>query len=137
MKALLFSILAVFAGSDSAVLAEIPDQPYRVLIGRDGPENDACGAVGKIGWLDPQSDASLAVRGDPSLTGMEQDRLEPGTLVWLCDAQDEWQGIVYPTGNYQDLGDCRVGTPIAEPQAYGGPCRAGWIEGKYIHLVAG
>ena len=41
-----------------------------------------------------------------------KDKLPLSTLVWLCEADEDWQGIVYPTGNNQELGDCRVSSSV-------------------------
>lgn len=113
------------------------DSEVQVMIGRDGPELDACGAIGKVARLDPEGDSFLSVRERPAPEAPEKDRLDARTLVWLCDSADEWQGIVYPSGDYQDLGDCRVGSPVRVAEPYAGPCRHGWVAAHYIELVAG
>lgn len=108
------------------------------LIGSDGPQLDACGGVGRVATLDTH----LPVRERPDQYAQEKDRLPPATLVWLCDKNDgengeDWQGIVYPTGEHQDLGDCRVSSPVAAPEPYKGPCRSGWVLARNLRLVAG
>ena len=117
--------------------AEHPKDSHPVTVGGEGPELDACVAVGRVTGLDPEGDNYLAVRARPHLSGHENDRLDPATLVWLCDKDGDWQGIVYPHGAYQDLGDCRVSSPVTAPEPYGGPCRQGWVLAKYLDLVAG
>ena len=37
----------------------------------------------------------------------------------------------------QELGDCRVSRPVAEPVAYEGPCGWGWVKASSIELLAG
>lgn len=111
------------------------DRP--VLVGKDGPDMDACGAVGKVFGLDREKDEQLVVRLAPHPAGSETDQLDSATLVWLCDTDGDWQGIVYPQGAYQDLGDCRVSGPAAEPHSYAGPCKHGWVLARYLELVAG
>ena len=64
-------------------------------------------------------------------TGNELDRLGPNTNVFMCDQRGRWIGIVYG-GN-----SCGVGSPIADRQAYRGPCKSGWVFDKYIELFAG
>ena len=136
------SILAVLSGS--AFIAACPPgtsssqssaQPVR--IGLDGPELDACGGIGKVVRIGLTRERTLAVRGEPAPRGKELARLESGTLVWLCEGADDYQGIVYASGQFQDLGDCRVSSPVREPEDYTGPCKQGWVEAKYIDLVAG
>lgn len=117
------------------VQAAEPEIPVKV--GRDGPELDACGGIGRVARLNPEGDNFLAVRERPTTEAPEKDRLGPRTLVWLCDGQGEWQGIVYPSGAYQDLGDCRVGSPVPAEAPYDGPCRSGWVHSRFIELVAG
>lgn len=117
--------------------AEHQGENRPVLIGRDGPEIDACGAVGKVTGLNPEKKEQLPVRQSPQPAGSETDHLDAATLVWLCDADGDWQGIVYPQGTYQDLGDCRVSGPVSEQKAYTGPCKYGWVPAKNLELVAG
>lgn len=105
-------------------------------VGRDGPELDACGGVARVSRVNPTGDGLLPVFPQPDDRVRPKDRLVPDTLVWLCDAQDAWQGIVYASGPFQELGDCRVSSPVAQPQAYSGPCRSGWVPAKFLFVVA-
>ena len=87
-------------------------------------------------------DPHLPVRERPDEFAREKDKLSPATLVWLCDKNAgenglDWQGIVYPSGEYQELGDCRVSSPVAAPEPYRGPCRSGWVLARDLRLVAG
>ena len=106
-------------------------------IGQEGPELDACGGIGTVTRLALGETQNLAVRDRPADEGYKKDELAAKTLVWLCDAEGEWQGIVYPGGEYQDLGDCRVSSPVPQPAPYQGPCRHGWVDARFIDLVAG
>lgn len=128
----LFLALAALALPAQAAEPEVP-----VKVGRDGPELDACGGIGRVARLTPEGDNFLAVRERPTAEAPEKDRLDPRTLVWLCDGQAEWQGIVYPKGAYQALEDCQVGGPVPAEAPYDGPCRSGWVASRYIELVAG
>lgn len=107
------------------------------MVGMDGPETDACPALGKVSAIDEKRKKTTPVRITASTSATIKVELAPATLVWLCEAKGEWQGIVYPVGEFQDIGDCRVGSPIAEPQHYVGPCAYGWMEARSIQLVAG
>lgn len=119
---LLSSLLAASADARSA---RVP-----VLVGGD-PDLDACSSVGKIVGLDPNGDNFLSVRSGPGSKYDELDRLHTGDLVYLCDEHGAWQGVVYPAEG------CGVTTSVPNQQPYTGPCRSGWIFGKYVVVVAG
>lgn len=103
------------------------------MIGLDGAQTDACGGIGSVTtW-----EADLPVREQPDDYAREKDRLPIRTLVWLCEAAGDWQGIVYATGEFQELDDCRVSSPVAEPRRYAGPCAFGWVAARNLSLVAG
>ena len=135
LAALLAAPLAVAAllGGGPALAADGEQVPQ---VGRDGPDMDACGGVGRVSRVNPTGDGLLPVFPLPSDQIRPKDRLVPDTLVWLCDAQGDWQGIVYASGQFQELGDCRVSSPVAAPQAYSGPCRSGWVPAKFLYVVA-
>lgn len=118
-----------------AAVATGPARP--VLVGRDGPELEACASVGRVTRPDPEKDSYLSVYARPDDNGGEADRVAGGNLVWLCDSEGDWQGIVYPSGTWQDLGDCRVSSPQQAPGPYAGPCRQGWVQARHLELVAG
>ena len=101
------------------------------VVGNDGPDEDACGGIGRTFTMEE----NLTVYEEPDQYSRKKDGLPTSTLVWLCEAADEWQGIVYPTGEFQDLGDCRVSTPIASPRAYDGPCQHGWVMARNLILT--
>lgn len=107
--------------------------PRVPMVGGDGPETDACGGIGRVFTLEDV----LEVREEPDQYARRKGELPPRTLVWLCEGQGEWQGIVYPTGDFQDMGDCRVSTPVAAPRSYDGPCQHGWVMARNLQLVAG
>ena len=106
------------------------------IVGLDGPDADACSGIGRVSGLDPEGDYALKVHDAPDQAARETDKLKTASLVWLCEADGAWQGIVYaaPGG---DLGDCRVSNPVMLPEPYSGTCRHGWVEARYIQLVAG
>lgn len=101
-------------------------------IGLDGPELDACGGIGSVTHFEPE----IAVLEAPDDYAREKDRLPIRTLVWLCEAVGDYQGVVFAKGEFQDLGDCRVSRPIAAPQAYDGPCSSGWVRATNLSLVS-
>ncbi|WP_374405649.1 hypothetical protein [Pelagerythrobacter sp.] len=103
------------------------------MIGLEGPVTDACGGIARIATYDEDE----IVRERPDAEALETDTLPPRSLVWLCEGEGEWQGIVYPSGEFQELGDCRVSSPIAESRPYDGPCRHGWVTAANLQLVAG
>ncbi|MXO64493.1 hypothetical protein [Altericroceibacterium endophyticum] len=135
-----FAALAALLSSSLA--AQDRDEQIPVL-GLEGAEADACAAIGRItGLADTNSfsaslDTSIPVRSYPDEGAAEKERLSRSTIVWLCDHEGRWQGVVYPSGPYQEIGDCRVSTPIAEPEPYTGPCAYGWVLARNISLIAG
>ena len=111
-----------------------PASDVRVpIIGLEGPAVDACGGIARIATYEDEE----VVRERPEEGALEVDTLPHRSLVWLCQAEGEWQGIVYPSGDFQELGDCRVSSPIAESRPYDGPCRHGWVIAANLQLVAG
>jgi len=107
------------------------------MVGLEGPMSDACPGIGRVNGLEPRKGDLLRVRSEANDVAEVTDELAVSTLVWLCEADEEWQGIVYPKGQFQELGDCRVSSALAEPEPYAGPCQFGWVQAKYVELVAG
>ncbi|MEM8696738.1 MAG: SH3 domain-containing protein [Pseudomonadota bacterium] len=126
------ALAAVSAGAQSV------GQNRPVMIGLDGPDFDACGALGEVANLNPRGDNYLSVRASPSTSGTELNRLGPGTRVLLCDGEgDGWIGIVYGSGADGELLDCQATDLVPQPRAYDGPCNSGWVHGDYISVIAG
>ncbi len=107
------------------------------MVGLEGPETDACPGIGRVNGLEQRKGDFLRVRSEANDVAKVTDELAVSTLVWLCEADEEWQGIVYPKGEFQELGDCRVSSALAKPEPYVGPCQFGWVQAKYVELVAG
>jgi hypothetical protein len=107
-----------------------------ILVGRDGAELDACGATGQVTNLSRRGDNFLSVRVAPSATAREKSRIGTGQLLSLCDTQGEWIGVVYRLESDGDI-NCGVGTPSAYLGAYRGPCRYGWVNRRFVELLAG
>ncbi len=106
-------------------------------IGLEGPAHDACPGIGRINGFEPRKGDFLRVRAEASQAAAVTDKLKISALVWLCEADDGWQGIVYPGDEKQDLGDCKVSIALTKPEEYHGPCKYGWVEAKYVDLVTG
>ena len=132
--ALTLSVTFLAITSSVDVAADNGRVPY---IGMEGPQTDACPGIGRIAAFAPRKGDFMRVYLDAHDGGKPKDTLPLSSLVWLCEADGDWQGIVYPTGEFQDLGDCRVSSSVPEPEPYSGPCQYGWVEAKYIELVAG
>ena len=134
MKFLVIALLASAQIVGPPAPAVTIDTEMRVpMIGLEGPDMDACGGIGRIGRYDGEE----IIRNSPAADASESDRLPHHTLVWLCEGEGDWQGIVYPAGQFQELGDCRVSSPIVESRPYDGPCRHGWVLAEHLQLVAG
>ena len=145
-KALLTALGALALAANHPVPPAVtgPEAPMResggddaVQIGLDGPEMDACGGVGRVSLNSRELAPTLTVHQGNRRSATRLAELPTGTLVWLCEARGEWQGIVWPGDSWQDLGDCQVSSPLAAPEAYAGPCKSGWVEADKLSLVAG
>ncbi|MCL6251061.1 hypothetical protein M3P36_08400 [Altererythrobacter sp. KTW20L] len=132
MKLAAILLLPVALAGISAQATEMPQVPK---VGLEGPEADACVGVGRVSRGNLPRDGRLPVFPMPTDEGRAKDHLASDTLVWLCEVEGEWQGIVYASGEFQELGDCRVSTPVSSPQAYAGPCQWGWVAARSLHLV--
>lgn len=131
MPVLLFAALAMQVGPP-APEAVTHDEGRAPMIGLAGPDSDACLGIGRLaGGTEEQ-----AVHEGPGETTKVKQQLSSDTIVWLCEAAGEWQGIVFVDAEFQELGDCRVSRPAAEPVAYEGPCGWGWVKASSIELLA-
>lgn len=137
MKFLACVTCAMVALSSAAAGHPVAEPSRAPMLGLEGPTTDACPGIGRVNGLEPRKGDLLRVRSEASDGAKVTDELKVSTLVWLCEADDEWQGIVYPTGEFQELGDCRVSSALAKPEPYAGPCQFGWVQAKYVELIAG
>lgn len=133
-----FSACAALIAASGLSAHPVEEPPIRTpLVGLEGPQTDACPGIGRVNSLEPRKGDLLRVRAEANEVAKVTDELAVSTLVWLCEADEDWQGIVYPKGEFQELGDCRVSSALAKPEPYSGPCHFGWVEAKYVELVAG
>ena len=132
------------ADSDSATVEPVPTPtdpaaayegpiPQPIMVGSDGPDMDACGTLGEVANLDPAGDNYLSVRDAPSTLTKERDRLDPGQRVTVCDSADGWVGIVYSKIDE----NCGVSSPVATEERYLGPCAQGWVDERFVEMIAG
>lgn len=103
------------------------DGSMAVMVGGDAAV-PACPVSGTISGL--RSGSTLNVRNGPGTEHARLDALRNGNRVHVCDgtADEEWLGVVYPSGNQ----DCGVGSPSAEGHPYSGPCRVGWVNAGWV-----
>lgn len=127
---------------DEAALEEDAEKDFQarnpvmrpVFYGKDGPDLDACGGVGKVSGLKADGDNFLSVRALPSIKGDEMDQIKNDQQVFFCEEDGPWIGIVYDkTGSK----DCGTGSPVPEATTYVGPCDSGWVDSNYVRLIAG
>ncbi len=99
---------------------------------------DACPSVGAVKGLKVKGDGFLSVRSGPGSQFLEKDRLVEGALFYMCDEKNAdngaWVGIVYSKKNTDT---CGVTSPIGKVSVYKGPCKWGWINSKWVKVVAG
>lgn len=110
--------------------------PLPIKVGGDGPDMDACGTYAEVGDLSDTDDGFLYVHDAPSDTTKARHRFSQGQGVAVCHTQNGFSGVVYP-GEGQTLSDCGTGSPVATEQNYTGPCLAGWVESRYLEMIAG
>ena len=121
------------AASETAYDGPIPKP---IMVGGDGPEMDACGTYAEVANLDPNGDNYLSVRDAPSTATKERDRLDAGQGVSVCVTEYGWSGVIYGKPGDEVL-DCGVGMPVEAAQPYRGACRQGWVDARYLKMVAG
>lgn len=121
------------ASPRAAAVEAMPVEAMPVEVGGDAVL-DACGSLGRVHGLKADGDGFLAVRAGPGSAYAMTDRLAENREVMMCGQRGEWVAVVY--GDLR-LGSCGVGAPIARRQPYRGPCKSGWVHGKWIELMAG
>ncbi|RVT43781.1 hypothetical protein [Sphingobium algorifonticola] len=121
-----------------------------VTIGEDGPQLDACGALGLVRGV--AAGKRLAVHAAPFREAKATAQLGNGARVHVCtrSLDQKWLGVVVmpdapaPDGN--EVGgnaalpapvDCGVSSPVDRRQAYDGPCQSGWVSSGFVRLIAG
>ena len=112
-------------------MVEDTSMDRRVMIGRDGPQMDACGSMGRI-------TAETPVRHAPNDAAPVGGTIKAGRPAIACDATKDgaWLGIVYHP-SIDDLNGCGTGSPVASEQPYRGACSSGWIRAEQYELTAG
>jgi hypothetical protein len=107
-----------------------------VIVGRGLEDLDACLSTGRVTNLGPGRDAFLAVRSAPSAKARVKDKLKTGQILTLCDESGEWHGVVCNLASDGPV-ECGVAAPSAYFGAYRGPCRFGWVNSRYVEVIAG
>ena len=110
--------------------------PLPIKVGGDGPDMDACGTYAEVVAYDASGEDLPYVHDAPSASTKARDKLNSGQGVQVCATQNGFSGIVYPRKD-QDPTDCGTGSPVATEQNYTGPCLAGWVDTRFLKMVAG
>ncbi|TXI48096.1 MAG: integron [Lysobacter sp.] len=127
------AIVCIGAGLD-AIAAKPAEVPVRVGIHED---LDACGSFAEVKGLNPRGDGFLAVRSGPGADYAMRDRLPEGATFYVCgeSADGRWISVVYPRkGQTQE--QCDVSSPKSGG-AYRGPCAYGWVNARWVNILAG
>lgn len=128
--------LLLVAAAAALIGSAPPTRPERPVMVGGMDDLDACLTVSKVTGLNPRGDNFLSLRSQPSSKARELMRLRPEQQVWVCEeVAGGWTGVLVAPGDGSL--DCGVGTPIARRQAYSGPCRSGWVAGKFLEVIAG
>lgn len=133
MKINAVALLALMVAMSAFTAGAAPPRAVPVRVGGD-EILDACGSLGEVRGLKADGDGFLAVRNGPGAAYAMTDKLPEGREVMMCDQRGDWIAVVYSDSQ---LGRCGVGSPIGKRQAYRGPCKSGWVHGKWIVLMAG
>ena len=116
---------AVPIESERAPVAKVPprEAPARVPVYLGGDEShDACGGASKVVGGNAGRKHAM-VRSGPGSKYPVTDSLPLDFIVFDCDGVEQggWRGVVYRQDSEVE---CGTGSPIAERQAYQGPCRS-------------
>lgn len=134
--AITLALVCIGAGFDAKAArpAKSAEVPVRVGIHED---LDVCGSFAEVKGLNPQGDGFLAVRSGPGADYAMRDRLPEGATFHVCgeSADGRWMSVVYPRkGQTQE--QCDVSSP-KPGVAYRGPCAYGWVNARWVNILAG
>ena len=101
-----------------------------------GGEASACSGFGRIDAGSKGKAGMLAVRKGPGSEFSETYVLANGDQVWLCDAKNDWLGVVFVPKGAQPS-DCGMSETVRYRLPYAGPCNAGWVQRRWVRLVTG
>jgi hypothetical protein len=86
-------------------------------------------------------DGFVAVRSGPGVHYKMIDKLKQnGMIVGGCDSRGRWQGIIYGGENcrkgYEKYMEDKRTSNRYSKVPYTGPCKSGWVFGRYLKLYA-
>jgi hypothetical protein len=118
-------------------LANAAERAVPIMIGGT-EEFDACGSWAEVSGLNPKGDGFLAVRTGPGADYPMRDRLREGVGFYVCGGSQngKWLPIVYPRKG-QNSDNCGVSSPVAHAVEYRGPCDYGWVNARWVKIIAG
>ena len=117
-------LLSVLAFSNANATDRVP-----VTIGSNGPEIDACPSLGEL------TKQAVLVAG-PSSHFQRVTELKGGSMVHVCGTtkNGKWTSVVVAMDGVLD---CKVSSPVPQPQFYQGPCISGWVLTSAVRIIAG
>ena len=97
---------------------------------------DGCPSLGLVSGFKSKRNGFLAVRTGPNAKYAILDKLNAGQKVFICDTSKDgnWFGIVY---SHRAIDDCGVSSPINPARPYKGKCKSGWVNARWIKVLAG
>ena len=97
---------------------------------------DACPSYGVVSGLKSKKNGFLVVRSGSNIIFQKIDKLQEGQKVFICETSTDrnWFGIVY---SHNNANDCGISSPISPTQPYKGKCKSGWVNARWIKLLAG
>lgn len=119
------------AGDDDTVL---PRLRRPVLLSSEAGNLDPC-ALGVINDppVGPEPGAIL-VYGADHTDNDTIDTLVHGDKLWVCEASGEMLGVVYARDG---TADCALTAPQDGNEPYRGPCASGWVNRRWVEIIAG
>ena len=107
--------------------------PHQDVMLGGNPTLDACSTYARVAGLRDVAGNFLALRSHPSTQGDMLAKLSNNQELWVCDEQGDWHGVII----LDTTQDCGNSSPIAVRKPYTGPCKSGWVYGKFITPLAG
>ena len=113
-------VLAMLCTGGTLALAQQAAVP--VMYGVDA-DFETCG------W--GQISKATAVRAGPGTGYLKTGEVKAGAGVTMFGEKGDWIGIAYGSDGQEDC------PPRKKDKAYDGPSKSGWVQKKYLRLVAG
>jgi len=130
----------------SSALAQSKPAERQIILERmifDGKPSFYTNIGARVSKLKRGGDGFLAVRTGPGAQFPERDRLVQDRYVYALPAVSGWRPVIFgETGEELDVLEKRCGLNNPPPddapikRVYTGPCRYGWVDQRWLTLLA-